>query len=497
MKSPLNTIQDGNSFDVKNVEIFDGEQLLSAASVRIRNGWITDVSSIPLSSENSAPSIDGVGLFLMPSLIDFEGHFSTPNDMMLGLVSSKNIFVQNKLAELIKTESLFEVDTHGLNTGHGIRQSKLGTKGPIPLSSNFEKHIRFGVTTVIDQGAYPWPANYVKRSRGRWQSDDPMDLRQEFLSYADLYTSGMWAAPAGLHFSYFGTDPVYNSWSQDQFQDWVDRRIAEDSDHIKIFYEKWGGASAAPQLSRDSLFKLTAAAHARGLKVIVHNGDGETTEDLIEAKVDGNIHTPFSYKDEVISDDLARRFVQNVRVVTPTLSVSLGDCTGKYSISNPNVLNQFLNSDTKPYLNALDELRLQSSDYHSEDPDEYRFMFQTVAKLCDAGALLTLGSDSGSFGPYVEGLTLHHEMYLIFEAIRQFSKRDPAIEALRAGTSSAARAYGLDVPSKKGDPRGFVKPGYRADLLLLNASPRLDIRNTLKIRQVFKAGFQANRQPVR
>ncbi len=32
--------------------------------------------------------------------------------------------------------------------------------------------------------------------------------------------------------------------------------------------------------------------------------------------------------------------------------------------------------------------------------------------------------------------------------------------------------------------RGFVKPGYRADLLLLRESPMTDILNTLKIERV-------------
>jgi adenine deaminase len=47
------------------------------------------------------------------------------------------------------------------------------------------------------------------------------------------------------------------------------------------------------------------------------------------------------------------------------------------------------------------------------------------------------------------------------------------------------------------DPRGFVKPGYRADLLLLRESPMTEILNTLKIERVYKAGRLANRQMVR
>jgi adenine deaminase len=104
----------------------------------------------------------------------------------------------------------------------------------------------------------------------------------------------------------------------------------------------------------------------------------------------------------------------------------------------------------------------------------------------------------------IEGLGVHYETYLIREALDRYSRnargREANLAALKAATSNAARAYGLDMEDghkPKGDPRGFVKPGYRADLLLLRESPLDQILNTLKIDRVFKAGYLANRQMVR
>lgn len=496
-------IQSGNSFDIENVELFDGEERVSLARVCVREGWITAVEKAPgeriaeRTAERSAVrTIDGRGLFLMPSLIDYEGHYSSPSDMLLSLVSSESASLRERLSKLMSDGLIYELDTHGLNPGHGRRPTTVGKRVEIPATSNFEKHIRFGVTTVIDQGSFPWPANYVKRSRGKWEADHSLDLRKEFLIYADLFSSGMWAAPAGLQFAYFGTDPVYNSWSEADYASWVNRRVQDGSDHIKIFYEKWGGADA-PQLTLNSLQQLTKAAQARGLKVIVHSGTFETTEHIIDARADGGIHTPTSPDAAVISRDLAKRFAETVKVLTPTMSVMLSECNGPHSLANPDVLGKFLNQESLPYLNALDELRLTGDTWESENVDRYLSMFETVARLCEAGAILTTGSDSGSFGPYVEGLTVHHEMYLISEAIRKFSKLDPIVEALKAGTSNAAKAYGLTLGSRIGDPRGYIRPGYRADMILLRKSPFEDICNTLKIHKVFKAGYVANRQPVR
>jgi alpha-D-ribose 1-methylphosphonate 5-triphosphate diphosphatase PhnM len=494
MKSIQEMLEIGNSFDIINVKFFDGEKVLHATRICVRDGWITEVITTPSAKNDNVREIEGAGKFLMPSLIDYEGHFSTPNDMMLGLVSSKNPFVREQLSKLMEKGELYEIDTHGLNLYRGINPSCMGEKNNIPPSANFEKHIRFGVTTVIDQAAYPWPANYIRRSRNKWKESDPIDLRKEFLIYADLYTSGMWATPVGLNFGYFGMDPVYDHWSEKDYASWVERRMAESSDHIKVFYEAWGNPTA-PRISLAGLKAITKAAHARDLKVIVH--DGVALDDLIDAKVDGSIHTPENPNGGAIEMEAAQRFAKTVRVVTPTMSISLSRTNIPVSIAAASIAKDFLTAETLPYMNALDELRLRGGDRVAANPNVHLTYFETVAKLCDAGALLTLGSDSGTFGPFIEGLTLHHEMFLISEAIKMFSKKDPIIEALKAGTSNPAIAYELDLGSKVGDPRGFIRPGYRADLLLLNADPTVDIKNTMKIDSVFKAGYLANRKVVR
>ena len=117
--------------------------------------------------------------------------------------------------------------------------------------------------------------------------------------------------------------------------------------------------------------------------------------------------------------------------------------------------------------------------------------------------MLLTGTDATGLEPLVEGLGVHYEAYLIREALDRYSSKakgqDASLAALKAATSNAALAYGLHIENgnkPKGDPRGFIKPGYRADLLL-RESPMTDILNTLKIERVYKAGYLANRQMVR
>jgi imidazolonepropionase-like amidohydrolase len=55
------------------------------------------------------------------------------------------------------------------------------------------------------------------------------------------------------------------------------------------------------------------------------------------------------------------------------------------------------------------------------------------------------------------------------------------IEALRAATSRPARRFGLT-------DRGRIAPGARADLLLVDGDPTVNIGDTLSLRAVWRRG---------
>jgi Amidohydrolase family len=533
-------VQSSNSFQITHVTLFDGDKIVDWATVIVKNGWIAEVCSGTESNCISAdlPVIDGAGKFLMPSLIDAEGHFTRPTEMLDEFLSrdvpvcgskpeNHGTVVRASSFELLSAfaeKNLFtEVDTHGLRLANGVHPRKLGGRYPIPPSANYEKYVRFGVTTVLDMAAYPWPAKYVKRSRNQWgtpKNAEDADRKKEFLIYADLYGSGMWAAPATLQFGFYGMDPVYNvqpdgPWDDSQVRDWIARRIAEGSDHIKVFYEKWKGA-AAPSLSAATLNALVQAAHDQGLKVYVHNESEAASEDVMRSAADVNIHAPGLYdtKSEVISDEFAARFVKAIPVVAPTMTGMLQGCENPYSLANSTThalaadtpgasfSGTYLESaDVLPYINALDEMRIAAC---FGGHTEFERIFHNTAKLYDQGAMLLTGTDADGFNPGIEGLGVHYEAYLIREALDRFSRTAKGsvanLAALKAATSNAALAYGLQIENgnhPKDDPRGFVKPGYRADLLLLRDSPMVEMLNTLKIERVFKAGYVANRQMVR
>ena len=93
----------------------------------------------------------------------------------------------------------------------------------------------------------------------------------------------------------------------------------------------------------------------------------------------------------------------------------------------------------------------------------------------EAGILLLAATDVGV--PFqVPGISLHVELERLVEASLS------PLEALRTATLNPARVL------KMADSLGTIEPRKLADLVLLDANPLEDIRNTQKIRAVVADG---------
>jgi imidazolonepropionase-like amidohydrolase len=99
-----------------------------------------------------------------------------------------------------------------------------------------------------------------------------------------------------------------------------------------------------------------------------------------------------------------------------------------------------------------------------------------VGDMHRAGIEFLAGTDAGPNTPVPPGSGLHDELELLVE-----SGFTP-MEALQAATRNPARYFG------KLQEMGTLEPGKVADLLLLDANPLDDIRNTRKIGMVILRG---------
>ncbi len=100
---------------------------------------------------------------------------------------------------------------------------------------------------------------------------------------------------------------------------------------------------------------------------------------------------------------------------------------------------------------------------------------QNLKKLFDAGVYVGFGTDSGALPGRIPGFAEHRELELMVRAGLT------PMQAITAATGENAKLLHVT-------DRGTIAVGKRADLLVLDADPLMDIRNTRKIVAVYHDG---------
>ncbi len=90
---------------------------------------------------------------------------------------------------------------------------------------------------------------------------------------------------------------------------------------------------------------------------------------------------------------------------------------------------------------------------------------------------MALGTDSGAFPIRTQGFSEHLELQLLNEAGLT------PLQAITVATKNGADALQLN-------DYGTIENGKVADLLVLDADPTVDIKNTRKIFAVYKSGVR-------
>jgi len=126
-------------------------------------------------------------------------------------------------------------------------------------------------------------------------------------------------------------------------------------------------------------------------------------------------------------------------------------------------------------------VRFSPPEYWVQRRAELQVVFTIVSELHRAGVPFLAGSDSDGFSHTFYGFSLHDELAFLVQA--GFTP----MEALQTATIKPAEFLGL------ANKLGTIAPGKQADLVLLEANPLDDIRNTQKIRAVFVRGRYLDR----
>jgi imidazolonepropionase-like amidohydrolase len=310
----------------------------------------------------------------------------------------------------------------------------------------------FGVTTELEMGG----------------SDASLALRKRmaaggFVDSADLRTAGIVITVPHGHPTQMDGPAIPTLAPGDDVQAFVDARIAEGADYIKVVYEH-----AFPTLTKQQLGDVIAAAHRRNKLVVTHITTQRDARDAIAAGTDGLVHI---FADSPPEADFAEFAARRHVFVVPTLSVFevVTSASDKPWWQNAPTLvshitpsmRRTLDLKMPPGIGAKFKLT------HAQS---------AVGALRRAGVSILAGADAPSPG-LAHGLSLHRELELLVR-----SGLTP-LEALASATSEPARAFGFH-------DRGRIAEGRRADLLLVNGDPTVDIRATRDIVGVWKLGIQ-------
>ncbi|MDQ2890590.1 MAG: CIA30 family protein [Gemmatimonadota bacterium] len=328
-----------------------------------------------------------------------------------------------------------------------------------------QQALMFGVTTELDMFTDP---QFAAAMRAEQKSGN-------VATRADLFSAGFLAtAPKGHGTEYGFAVPTITS--PDSAQAWVDKRIAEGSDYIKIIIDDGSAYGLQlPTLNSDVVAALAKAAHARGKLAVAHIGTLAEARMAIGAGVDGLEHL---FVDRAPDPEFGRFVASHHAFVTPTLTVlnSITDSSGVATLASDPRLS--------PYLSAASRGTIATKFGFPKSglSMSYAYPEAAVKQLLAANVPILAGTDAPNPGT-AHGIALHRELELLVHAGLTPS------QALASATSVPARIFSLS-------DRGTIATGQRADLLLVSGDPTTDITATRAIRGIWKGGVAVTRATV-
>jgi hypothetical protein len=258
------------------------------------------------------------------------------------------------------------------------------------------------------------------------------------------------------------------------------------------------GLNLERRVERDSYFALMSEAKLQNLRVGGHvpitvtareaTDAGQSTIENAETLLDGMFTG--NARDEDIpaavphflssgaADSLFREFVKNGTAVTPVL-YGFENAIDASDLSSPvDPREKYVAASQRGFYKKAAMPASELTTMRRIVPG----LIQVVQRIHRDGVTLLAGTDIA--GPRIPGFSLHEELRTLV------SIGLSPLEALQTATINPARVLG------KTADYGTIEKGKMADLVLLDADPRVDIANTQRIAAVVLRGKLFDRQAL-
>jgi imidazolonepropionase-like amidohydrolase len=216
-------------------------------------------------------------------------------------------------------------------------------------------------------------------------------------------------------------------------------------------------------------------AHKKRLRVAAHEYALEDAKRLVADGVDVLAH---SVRDQVVDDAFVQSMKRQGVWYVPTFIVD--ESFFIYAGRPEFMKSAFFQQAAGPKLMAKFDApgyaeKVNQDPQTAQHRKDFEIGQQNLKRLFDAGVHVGFGTDSGALPGRIPGFAEHHELELMVKAGLT------PMQAITAATGENAKLlHAFD--------RGTIAVGKRADLVVLDADPLIDIRNTQKISAVYHEG---------
>lgn len=418
----------GEAILFKNVTLIDGGggPPAEGMSVLIKDGIIADIGSEIDEQGEGVRVVDLSGKTMIPALICAHAHVG----MLKGTgTDARNYTRENLLAQL------------GKYARYGVLHVQvMGTDRPLLFENGRYDSIREGLLP----GARMLSAGYgFNIPDGGQSSNSPMNL-------------------------------LYRPSSPEQVTAQMDSIAALGVKMVKIWVDDFGGT--AKKMEVPVYQAIIREAHARGLQVAAHVYNLSDARHLVRDGIDILAH---SIRDSLVDDALVSAMKARGVGYIPTLS--LDEFSFVYARSPEWINDPFFKASLEPGVYEMissgqfrDNTR--NSPSYARNVAGFEMALANLKKIVDGGVAVAMGTDSGASGVRAQGFSEHLELELMVQAGLT------PLQAITAATGNAAAML------KISDRFGTLETGKVADLLVLDADPTVNIKNTQRIAGVYKAG---------
>jgi imidazolonepropionase-like amidohydrolase len=331
------------------------------------------------------------------------------------------------------------------------------------VTAQLKQFERYGVTTILSLGAN---RDLVYELRA--------EQRRGRLGGATIFTAGRGiGVPGGAPGLPAAADQIYRPATVEEARKDVDECAAHRADMVKIWVDRLHGT--APEMTPEIYKAVIEEAHQKHMRVAAHEYALEDARQLVADGVDVLAH---SVRDQVVDDAFVQAMKQRKVWYVPTFTVD--ESFFVYAERPEFMKTNFFQEAAGPKLMAKFNApgyaeKINQDAQTAQHRKDFAVGQQNLKKLFDAGVNVGFGTDSGAVPGRIPGFAEHRELELMVEAGLT------PMQAITAATGENAKLLHLA-------DRGTIATGKRADLLVLDADPLADIRNTRRIVAVYHDG---------